>query len=81
MFPTLIFGDQSGSAIFDCSALGSPNNVFSWIRESDNMVVANGSELMLTDLMASDGGLYRCLVQNAGGTGSERVTLNGMSNQ
>ena len=74
----MIFGNQNGNATFTCMALGSPNNVFSWIRVSDNTVVANGSELVLLDIMASDGGEYLCLVQNAGGAGSETVTLNGM---
>ena len=77
----MIFGEQGGNATFTCTALGSPNNVFSWIRQSDNGVVVNGSELILLDIMASDGGEYLCFVENAGGVGIETVTLNGESNE
>ena len=75
--PAVIFANHSGEAAFNCSALGSPDNVFYWIRLSDGEIVANGSELTLVDIEASDGGVYRCVVQNIAGFGFETVTLNG----
>ena len=52
--------------------------MFSWIKLSNgNVVVSNNSELMLVGLMASDGGEYRCLVENRAGNGNATFTLNG----
>ena len=59
--------------------MGGPVNMFSWTKVRDNTVVVNDSELMLVDLMASDGGQYMCLVENLAGkdNASRSVTLNG----
>ena len=74
-----INGNHSGNATFNCFAMGSSQNIFSWIKVRDNTVIANGSELTLVDLMASDGGQYECLVENPAGRGNSTVTLNGKS--
>ena len=77
--PTIINGNHSGNATFSCMAMGGPVNMFSWTEVRDNTVVVNDSELMLVDLMASDGGQYMCLVENLAGkdNASRSVTLNG----
>ena len=59
--------------------MGSPQNVFFWMKVRDNRVIANVSELTLVDVMASDGGQYQCLVENPAGRGNSTVTLNGKS--
>ena len=58
-------------------ALGGPGNMFSWIKVRNNAGVINDSELMLVDIMASDGGVYQCSVENQAGSENAIVTLNG----
>ena len=77
--PTTINGNDSGNATFNCMALGGPGNMFSWTKVRDNAVVVNGSKLMLVDIMASDGGVYQCSVENLAGSDNDTVTLNGIS--
>lgn len=77
--PTIINGSRSDNATFSCFALGGPNNTFSWTHVRSNTVVTNDSELTLVDLMALNGGQYRCLVENPAGSGSTTVTLNGIN--
>ena len=75
--PTIINGNDSGNATFTCVALGGPGNKFSWTKVRDNTNIANDSELMLVDIMASDGGVYQCSVENLAGSENATVTLNG----
>ena len=75
--PTTINGIDSGYVIFNCMALGGPGNRFSWTKVRDNTVVVNDSELMLVDIMAPDGGVYQCSVENQAGGENATVTLNG----
>ena len=75
--PTTINGNDSGNAMFNCMALGGPGNRFSWIKVRDNTTIVNNSELMLIDIMASDGGMYQCSVENLAGSENDSVTLNG----
>ena len=75
--PTTINGNDSGNATFNCMALGGPGNMFSWTKVRDNAVVVNDSELMLVDIMASDGGVYQCSVENLAGSDNDTVILNG----
>ena len=76
--PTTINGNHSNNATFNCTALGGPGNLFSWIKlSSGNIVVFNNSELMLVGLMASDGGEYLCSVENQAGNDNSTITLNG----
>ena len=51
--------------------------MFSWIKVRDITSIVNSSELMLVDIMASDGGMYQCSVENLAGSENESVTLNG----
>ena len=59
-------------------AMGGPENMFSWTKLKSNTVVVNDSELMVVDIMASDGGQYQCLVENLAGSDVTTVTLNGI---
>ena len=59
-------------------ALGGPGNLFSWTKLRDNgNIIINDSELMLVDIMASDGGVYQCTVENLAGSENDTITLNG----
>ena len=75
--PTTINGNDSGNVTFNCMALGGPGNMFSWIKVRNSAVVVSDSELMLVDIMASDGGVYQCSVENQAGSDNATVTLNG----
>lgn len=75
--PTIINSNDSGNATFTCMALGGPGNTFSWLKVRDMTTVINNSELMLVDIMASDGGVYQCTVENLAGNENDTVTLNG----
>ena len=58
-------------------ALGGPGNMFTWTKVGDNVLLVNDSELMLVDIMATDGGVYQCTVENLAGSENITVTLNG----
>ena len=51
--------------------------MFSWTKVGDNVLLVNDSELMLVDIMATDGGVYQCTVENLAGSENTTVTLNG----
>ena len=59
-------------------ALGGPGNMFSWTKVRDDRNITNDSELMLVDIMASDGGVYQCTVENLAGSENDTITLNGI---
>ncbi len=68
---------QGESESFNCSALGGPGNMFSWMRLHDSMMVGNMSSLTVSVSSATDGGQYRCDVTNLAGNDFDTVTLNG----
>ena len=64
-------------AVFNCTALGGPSNVYTWTRLSDGVVVSNVPVLNFTVESAFDGSIYQCSVENNAGKISSEVTLNG----
>ncbi len=58
---------------FACSSLGGPDNSYQWQR--DNIYLSNETMLTLTNLSASDGGVYSCLVGNNAGNETFNTTL------
>ena len=70
-------GLPGGNATFQCSSLGGPGNNFTWMRQSDGMVIGNQSTLSIMDLDAFDGGQYQCCVENRAGNDTTSVTLYG----
>ena len=75
--PTVSNNSLGDNQTFNCSAMGGPGNMFSWIRLYDNVTVGNTSSLTVSVEGADDGGMYRCEVTNLAGNGSDTVTLNG----
>ena len=65
------------TAVFSCTAFGGPDNVFTWIRLSDGVTVANIPVLTVLVGNAYDGSTYRCRVMNPAGNISKDITLNG----
>ncbi len=76
----------NGTATFNCTAEGGPNNIFRWIRDTpsfqsdiidlsdfdDLEVISTEPELTLP---LSTGGYYSCVVFNDAGYGYDTVTL------
>ena len=53
--------------------MGGPDNTYIWMKNED--FVGNESTLVVTDIDASSGGSYTCLVSNAAGNDSASTTL------
>ena len=64
-------------AVFTCTALGGPDNVYTWTRLSDGAVVANQTILRVMVESACDGSVYQCRAENAAGRISSNATLYG----
>ena len=58
-----------------CSARGGPDNVFQWQKNGTDLPGENQTTLQLTDIDATDGGEYTCVVSNAAGNDSTSTTL------
>ena len=58
---------------FLCSTMGGPGNTYIWMK--DEKIIGNEDTLDVTDIDASSGGSYACLVSNAAGNGSASTTL------
>ena len=69
---TLNNGD---SLVLDCTAAGGPANMYRWFK--DNMLFDNDSVVNITNVEATDGGLYECRVSNDAGNSTTSVTING----
>ena len=68
----LSFGDN---VTFTCSVQGGPDNMFQWQKDGQDVLSESQSTLTLTDVNATDGGLYTCVVNNAAGNDSSNITL------
>ena len=58
-----------------CSARGGPDNMFQWKKNGTDLPGENQTTLQLTDIDATDGGEYTCVVSNAAGNDSTNVML------
>ncbi len=77
VIPNFTNNVQGDTQTFTCSAMGGPENMFSWRRLYDNTIVGNTSNLTVSVGGAADGGQYRCEVSNLAGTSTDTATLNG----
>ncbi|XP_051721040.1 neural cell adhesion molecule 1-like isoform X3 [Ctenopharyngodon idella] len=66
---------ESGSVL--CNATGHPTPTIQWVRKAtqEKMTSVEGSELILENVMPSDGGLYSCIASNPVGTTIEDFQL------
>ena len=69
---TANFGDN---VTLTCSARGGPQNVFQWQTNGTDLPGENQTTLQLTDIDATDGGEYTCVVSNGAGNDSISTTL------
>ena len=73
--------DFQDTHTFTCSAQGGPGNTFQWFFNGS--LATNGqtsfspaeSNYTISNVSASDGGQYTCVVSNAAGNSSETTTL------
>ena len=71
--PQDIISTQGGAITFVCTAMGGPNNSFTWSRNGN--IIGNESVLNVVDIDASHGGSYTCTVSNAAGADSTLAML------
>jgi len=58
-----------------CNAFGIPPPMVSWIKVGGGDIIANGSELVFTNVNRNESGEYRCEASNECGSASETVTI------
>ena len=58
-----------------CSARGGSDNVLLWLKNGADLPGEDQTTLQLTDIDATDGGEYTCVVSNAAGNDSTNTTL------
>ena len=59
-----------------CDASGGPDNMFYWFK-GDEFLPSTDGILNITDVIATDGGLYECVVNNSAGDISDNITIYG----
>ena len=73
--PNISISNLGDNVTFTCSAQGGPNNTFQWMKDGEILDNETEGVLVLTDITASDGGVYTCVVSNAAGNDSDICTL------
>ena len=73
--PSAIVATFGEEHVFTCSSLGGPANTYEWIKDGVYLSGETSSELVVSDVTASDGGIYTCTVSNAAGNGSDSGSL------
>ena len=77
--PRDVSSERGLNQTFTCFAMGGPDNMFTWTRLSDGIVVSLTSNLTVFVDGADEGSNYRCTVENEAGNETDVVTLRGMS--
>ena len=67
---------RGANVTLTCSARGGPDNVFQWQKNGADLPEEDQTTLQLTDIDATDGGEYTCVVSNAAGNSSMSTTIN-----
>ena len=57
-----------------CTASGGPSNMFLWVKDG---IYTDGNTLTISEVAATDGGLYECVVNNTAGDSSANITIYG----
>ena len=63
-------------AVFNCSALGGPNNQYMWLRNGA-LIGHDEPDLIIGMATLDDEGVYQCVVSNMAGSENASATLNG----
>ena len=67
---------RGDNVILTCSTRGGPDNMFQWQKNGADLPGEDQTTLQLTDIDATDGGEYTCVVSNAAGNSSINTTIN-----
>ena len=74
---TMLSGNQSyergDNVILNCVARGGPDNIYQWLVNSTDISRETSTTLMLSNVNASTGGEYSCMVSNSAGNESART--------
>ena len=75
--PVDVTRDRFDMHVFTCSAQGGPNNAFQWFFDGSPVTPSSPTEsdYTISNISASDGGQYTCVVSNAAGNASNSTTL------
>ena len=68
--------DRGDNVTLNCSAQGGPGNTYQWQRSGTDLDNETMQTLTITQISATDGGEYTCVVSNAAGSGSASTLLN-----
>lgn len=68
-----IFGDN---VVLTCTNLGGPNNTYSWFKDGEEIGSETESNLTLTRVNSTQGGMYTCVVTNSAGRNNNTLILN-----
>ena len=66
---------QSDVASLSCTSIGGPNNAYQWQANDTDIPGETMENLTLTNVNASTGGMYTCVVTNAAGNDSDSTFL------
>ncbi|XP_016313893.1 neural cell adhesion molecule 1-like isoform X2 [Sinocyclocheilus anshuiensis] len=71
----VVIPGETGSVI--CNATGHPTPTIQWVKKTNKEKMTNveDSELILENVIPSDGGLYSCIASNTAGTTTEDFQL------
>jgi len=67
--------NRSDNVTLNCSAQGGPDNTYQWQQNGTDLDNETMQALTLTQISATDGGEYTCVVSNAAGSGSATTLL------
>ena len=71
---------ENGDAlILTCAASGGPDNMFYWFKDDEFLDQSTDSILNIGSVTATDGGMYKCVVNNTAGNSSADITIYGMT--
>ena len=75
--PVDVVYDEEDNVTFTCHSLGGPGNTFQWLMNGQVLEDEREPTLLLINItVASDGGVYTCVVMNSAGAGNASVQLN-----
>ena len=74
--PLNMIFNREDNVTFNCSAQGGPGNTYQWQRNGTDLDNETMETLTVSQISATDGGEYTCVVSNAAGNDSASTLLN-----
>ena len=73
--PEMVIADVGGTVTFNCSAQGGPDNTYQWQNDGEDLMNETDATLIVSNITATNGGSYTCVVSNAAGNDSATAVL------